>query len=160
VGGMLAAAAGVIAGTAPAAGADNEAGQIVHVVKDQGGGAYYNVVTGERFDVTATSAVTTLSGFGVQAASGIVLTDLGQILLPVNGVTDPTPAATVVQVVETTALATYQDATTGALYAIRTVGQTIPAGNELALKLATKTILTINNKVLIPIEHATGLDHH
>jgi hypothetical protein len=143
--------------TAPPASADPAAGQIVHVVKDQAGGAYYNITTGERFDVTATSAATSLSGFAVKATNGLVLTDLGQILVPVNGLVDPTPAATVVQVAETNAIGTYQDAETQAMFVITTAGSTVPAANEWALQFATGTILTINNEVLLPVQHALGL---
>ena len=155
--GVAAAAAGVVAAASAPAGASTSAGQAVHVVKDQAGGAFYNVVTGERFDVTAASAVSTLGVFGIQAADGAVLTESGALLAPINTAVGGTVADSVVAVAETTGVGTYQSANDGAVFTVQSVGAALPAGNEFALKTATGAILTLNSDVLLPIQSATGL---
>jgi hypothetical protein len=132
--------------------------KVLYVVKDQGGGAFYNVKTGETFELAATSIAGTLAKFAVQAADGVVLTETGDILAPVGGASQGTPADQVVSVVATTGVGTYQDASTGAKFVISTASASIPAANELALKTATGEIVTINGKVLIPVESKTGLN--
>lgn len=155
--GVVAAATGAAVAAMSPAGAATSAGQVVHVVKDQAGGAFYNVVSGERFDVVAVSAAPTLGVFGVQAADGAVLTESGALLTPINMAVAGTAADSVVAVAETTGVGTYQSANDGAVYTVSSVGTALPAGNEYALKTATGAILTINNKLLLPIEFKTGL---
>ena len=123
----------LVLGAAPTASAGTTLGQLVHVVKDQGGGAYYNVTTGERFDVVAASAAPTLATFGVRTVDNVVLTETGQLLVSANGLTGSTPLDPVVTVAVTTGEGTYQDASDQTQYVITTVGQAVPAGNEFAL---------------------------
>src|SRR4051812_27651677 len=146
--GVLAATAGIAAAATPSVADTNS--KFVRVVKDQAGGAYYNLVTGERFDVTAASAVPSLAEAGIKFTGGLILTETGDLLVPVGGTVDGSPAATVVEVAETTEYGTYQSAVDGALFAVQTAGGILPAGNEYAIQLATGTIITINNEVLLP----------
>jgi hypothetical protein len=147
----------LVLGAAPSAGAGTTLGQLVHVIKDQGGGAYYNVTTGERFDVVAASAAPTVATFGVRTVDNVVLTETGQLLVTANGLTGSTPLDPVVTVAVTTGVGAYQSAGDQTQYVIVTAGQAVPAENEFALKTATGALLTVNNKVLIPVQRAAGL---
>jgi len=129
----------------------------IHVVKDQGGGAFYNLKTGESYELAATSIAPNLAIYAVQASDGVVLTETGDLLGPVTGDAQDTPADSVVAVAATTGTGTYVDASTGVKYAVTTVGTTLPADNQYALKTATNTIVLLNGKVLVPVTNATGL---
>lgn len=153
--GVALAGAGLVMSTGLPATASTSPSQLVFLVKDQGGGAFYNVTTGERYDVTAVSAVPTLGIFGVQAADGTVMDSTGQLFEPVGTATVGTPADSVVTVVQNSATGTFADAATGATYALATAGAAIPAGNQLALQTATNTILLLNGHVLIPVQSLT-----
>lgn len=157
---VLCAAATTVAGLmtlAPSASASTPAGHLVFVVEDQTGGAYYNVKTGERYDVTSLSLVPNLGIAGVQAASGIVLSSDGQLYEPLDLVASGTPGESVVTVAQTTATGTFVDETDQTQWVLVTERSAVPAANEFALQLADGTILTVANHVLIPVQSATGL---
>ena len=160
VGRLLAAVAvlvtAVLSSGVGSASADTALGHLVFVVKDQAGGAYYNVTTGERYALVAASAVPTLAIAGVQTADGVVLTVDGQLYEPLDKAVDGTPLADVVTVAQTSGTGTYVDAATGAQYVLTEERDAVPAANIYALRLATGAILTVNADVLLPVQAATG----
>jgi hypothetical protein len=157
--GVALAAAGLLVPLSLPASADF-ASQCVFLVKDQAGGAYYNLTTGERFDVIVASAVPTIGVFAVEAADGFVMSADGALFGPIDRQTQGSPGDAVVQVVQTNVGGAYQDASTGAEYALVTAGATIPAENDYALMTATNTLLLVNGDVLLPIQKATGTSNY
>lgn len=150
----VAACAGLLAGEVPAASAST-LGNLVFVVKDQTGGAYYNVTTGARYDVVAATAAPTLAVAAVQAADGVVLATDGELFAPLG----TTPADSVATVVENDVNGTLVDQSTGVEYNISGVGGDLQTGYMYALELTTGMILGVNNHVLLPVQRATGLTY-
>lgn len=148
------AGAGAILTTAVPAQAST-AGQLVFVVKDQAGGAFWNVTTGARYDLVAASAAPTLGIAAVQAADGTILAADGEVLAPFGS----TPLDSEVAVVEAQANGTLVDTSTAAEYDLAQVSPQMQSEYTLALKLTTGAILTINNHVLLPVQQATGLTY-
>ena len=156
VGALAAACTGAFV-PGPPVSAATEAGHLVWVVEDQTGGLYYNVKTGERFDVASLQFVPNLGIAAVQAASGLVLSTDGQLFAPLGQTSEGTPGESVVTVGETTGVGTFVDAADETQWVLVDERSTVPAVNEFALKLADGTILTVANHVLIPVQSATGL---
>ena len=133
-------------------------GQLVFVVKDQAGGAYYNVTTGARFALVAATAVPTVAIAGVATSDGLVLTADGQLLQPLADAAQGSPAAEVVSVARTTGVGSWEDASTGAQFELVDVRADLPIASEFALRASKDAILTINDKLLVPVQATTGLN--
>ena len=148
-GSLIAAAAPTTAAMSP--------GTLVWMVKDQAGGAYYNGTTGVRYALVATSAVPTLAIAGLQTADGLVLTVDGDVLQPLADGTVGTPADTLVAVVRTTGVGTWEDTSTQAQFTLVDLRDAVPGETDYALQVSKNVILTVNNELLQPVQAVTGL---
>lgn len=141
----------------PVASAAMSPGQLVFVVKDQTGGAYYNLTTGARYALVASTAVPTLAIAGVETTDGLVLTADGQLLQPLADAAQGSPAAAVVEVARTTGVGTWEDVATGAQFTLVDARAGVPAGGYYALQLSRDSILTVNGELLVPVQAGAGL---
>src|SRR5947209_4970771 len=136
-------ACGSVAVVAEPTSAAMSPGTLVWVVKDQAGGAFYNVTTGARYAVVAASAVPTLAIAGLQTADGVVLTADGDLLQPLAAAATGTPAEVVVGVARTTGVGTWEDASNNAQFTLVDVRDAVPGETGFALQLSKDVILTV-----------------